>query len=799
MRSPSIITIFFLLLATNLLAQGHSVTGVVRDASRQVLPYAGVSLQQVPDTTKAYYTGANEAGAFFFDNIPTAEYTIKVSAMGYSGYKSQVSVIRDTVLEGIILTETAQQLETVAVNAKRPIVKRKADRLEFNVENSNLSSENAWEILRKTPGVTVAGDGLSIRGSQGILVTINDKKVYLTGTELKNLLENTNGEDIKAIEVITTPPARYEAQGSAVLNIKMKKAIAPGYKGSLSGAYVQSTYPKGVMSTNHYYKNNKFSVYGGYMFGSGHYLNNNDRTVQYFDEAGQVQQTWKSSEQTHSRAESQNSYNITTEYQIDSLNTVSIGANGFFSLKSTANVFTNTDIYNASMELDSLFRTHNRRDYPQKNNTVNFAYEHKFNADNKIILSSDYTQHHFTQSQGNDSDFMLPDGTPYRSSSIISDDNRRITLFSAQADYTGKAWAFNMEAGVRYGLVNADNDFEYHQENTGQTDIDMANRFLYDENIAASYLSFEREIGKWSFKAGLRAEYTNLEGNSEATGEVNGQEYLKFFPSAYVLYKPADKHQVGITYGKRIVRPQYAMLNPFRVYSTPYAYNTGDPALQPALAHNLGLNYTFKDKYFFDLYYGYEKDPSMELTYQDYETNTLVTKFTNTKKNTYAGLSFNTNTVFFEWWEQSWQASGGYFENNFQGPDGGLYTNKRWNYSANTNARFTLSKDKNWLGEANFYYQSASAMGAYEMGDISGLSLSIRKKFWDGKAELFLILSDVYKGEGLTFTTNYANQFSYSNSYDDNRSFRLQFRYRFGNQKLGDKQARQDAEEKSRL
>ena len=241
------------------------------------------------------------------------------------------------------------------------------------------------------------------------------------------------------------------------------------------------------------------------------------------------------------------------------------------------------------------------------------------------------------------------------------------------------------------------------------------------------------------------------------------------------------------------------MLNPFRVYSTPYAYNTGDPALQPALAHNLGFNYTFNDKYFFDLYYGYEKDPSMELTYQDYETNTLVTKYTNTRKNTYAGLSFNTNTLFFEWWEQGWQANGGYFENNFQGPDGGLYTNKRWNYSANTNARFTLSKDKNWLAEANFYYQSASAVGAYEMGDISGLSVSLRKKFRDGKAELFLILSDVYKGEGLTFTTNYANQYSYSNSYDDNRSFRLQFRYRFGNQKLGDKQARQATEEKSRL
>lgn len=579
----------------------------------------------------------------------------------------------------------------------------------------------------------------------------------------------------------------------------MKKNIAPGYKGSLSGAYVQSTYPKGVMSSNHYYKNKKFSIFGGYMFGSGHYLNKNDRTVRYTDDAGQLQQLWKSDEETHSRAESQNSYNITAEYQIDSLNTISVGANGFFSLKSTANVFTDTNIYGPAMELDSLFSTHGRRDYPQKNNTVNFAFEHKFNAENMLTIASDYTWHYFNQSQNVNSEFSLPGEAPYRSSVIVSDDTRRISLFSAQADYSGKISGYTLETGMRYGLVNAENDFGYNQQNSGQVPVTMGNRFLYDESVGAAYFSLGRDIGKWSLKAGIRAEYTNLEGDSKATDEINTQEYLKFFPTAYAMYKPSDNHQIGLTYGKRIIRPQYSMLNPFRVYSTPYAYSTGDPALQPALAHNIGLQYTLNQKYNFDLYYVHEKDPSMELTYQDYETNTLVTQFTNIRKNTIVGLGFYTNTVFFEWWEQSWQAGGSYFEGMFQGPDGGLYTNERWSYSGSTNARFTLSKDKNWLAETNFYYQSPSSFGAYRMQDISGLSFSVKKKFWDGKAELTAIFSDLYKGEGLQITTRYANQDSYSNSYDDNRSFRLQFRYRFGNQKLADGRERQSSEEKSRL
>ena len=253
-------------------AQNPAVSGNVFDGSKNPVPFADVVLkQQAQDSTFVKTSFTDENGHFEILNLNAGEYLLTISTVGFENYTSRIAVAKNLVLSDIVLQAGAKELDDVVINQKRPIVRRKIDRLEFDVENSILSSDNAWQIVKKTPGVNVVGDGISIRGSSGILVTINDKKVYLTGTELRNLLENTNGDDIKSIEVITTPPAKYEAQGSAVLNIKMKKNMGGGYKGSVSGAYVQSMYPKGVVATNHYFKNKKLTVFGGYMFGSGHY------------------------------------------------------------------------------------------------------------------------------------------------------------------------------------------------------------------------------------------------------------------------------------------------------------------------------------------------------------------------------------------------------------------------------------------------------------------------------------------------------------------------------------------------
>ncbi|WP_159800154.1 outer membrane beta-barrel family protein [Flavobacterium sp. MK4S-17] len=790
----------FILFCFACTAFGQDVSGNVKDKEGGPIPFADVILMQQDSAVyKTAYT--DDKGYFILNGTAKGSYILKISTLGFADYIQPIAVEENAVLPDIILKESATVLEDVVINSKKPVVKRKIDRLEFNVENTTLSSENAWEILRKTPGVNVTSGGIAIRGSSGILVTINDKKVYLTGTELKNLLENTEGENIKSIEVITNPPARYEAQGSAVLNIKMKKTGPQGYKGSVAGAYVQSMYPKGVVSTNQYYKADKFSVYGGYMFGSGTYYSENKNEARYRDVSGDLASVWKSDAKTKYRALSQNSYNMNAEYMADSLNIFTVGTNGFFSLKSNAVFKTPAYIYNAQGQLDSLYYTRNNRDYPQKNNTINGTYEHKFKDKGNIVFSADYTKHYFNESQNVNSVFSLPGEEPYRFSRFLTDDSRRINLFTAQADYTGQLANAAFEAGLRYGKVDAKNEYEYITDKGGVLvpDDNLTNTFLYDEDIFAGYVSYHKELNeKWSIKAGLRGEYTSLEGNSVTTAEVNTQEYFKIFPTLYGLYKPSAAHQVGLSYGKRIIRPVYGWLNPFRSYTDPYAYNSGDPKLQPAITHNINLMYTLKDKYNFDFYYRLEKDPALQVSYQDYATNTLVTQITNIRENNSFGLDFNTNLEIFEWWQSGIQANIAYAENTFQGVGGNLYTNGRLDFTGSTNMRFTFNRDKSLIGDVNFYYRSPYVQGTYLCSQVSSLDIGVRKTLLKGNAELSLILSDIYRGSRQKITTSYGNQYNATVSYNDTQSFRIQFRYRFGNQKLQNKAQRQ-TEEQQRL
>lgn len=794
----SITILLLLLVSLSATAQSSVLTGRVKDAANGPIPFADVSLAAADSTLVRM---SDENGLFEIKGFPNGSYTLKVSALGFKDYVKPIVITGNTNIGDITLEETSQILEEVTINAKRPVVRRKIDRLEFDVENSTLSSENGWEIVKKTPGITSAGNALSIRGSSNILVLINDKRIYMSGQELQQFLENTPGDNIKSIEVITNPPAKYEAQGTAIVNIKMKKNFMKGYKGSVSAAYVQSTYPKGVVFTSQNYKNDKFSVYGSYMHGTGTYLELSDSRREYRNDAGALGSSWLGHNDAKFQATQQNSYNFNMQFEPDSLNTFNIGANGFFSLKSTAEIDHTNLIYDGSGNLDSLYTSRNRRSYPYKTNTINGFYEHKFSEKTNINISGDYTWYQNNEGQDITADFSLPGAAPYRRERINSDDNRDFSLLSLQADFVTRKDSSGFESGIRFGRVTADTKLVFSDSDGGELVYNpgLSNEFLYDENIFAAYAGYEMELGKWSLKAGLRGEYTYLEGNSVTTNEINTQEYFKLFPTAYALYKANDNNHIGFSYGKRIVRPQYSWLSPFRAYSNPYVYSTGDPRLQPTIAHNFSLLYTLKQKFNFDLYYRHEVDPALQVQYQDYATNTLIRKYTNIEDNNSVGLDFNTNLQLFTWWEMGLSANAGYFRNTFQGYDGGMYKLDRFTYFGNTTNRFILTKAKDLTINASYYYVSKSVSGLMEYDPYSNLSLSIRKTFFNGDGEITIIGDDLLKSLKYKTTMEYGNQYVYDNSYGDSRSVRIQFRYRFGNQKLEGARERQKTEEQNRL
>jgi hypothetical protein len=235
-----------------MLAQKQKIAGTVMDTENQKLSAVNIVLYNSKnELIKELKTDGS--GGFILEGINEQNVKLVVRNNGYSVFEKNLDLEKPDALQ-IILRKETREIEEVVMTKRNPVVKRKVDRLEFNVENSNISSLNAWEILKKTPNVTVNNNVLTVKGSGGILVTINDKKVMLTGDELKNLLENTQGDEVKSIEVITNPPAKYEASGSAVLNLVMKKNKIEGYRGIVSSKYIQTQYAKAVFGLSQYYK-----------------------------------------------------------------------------------------------------------------------------------------------------------------------------------------------------------------------------------------------------------------------------------------------------------------------------------------------------------------------------------------------------------------------------------------------------------------------------------------------------------------------------------------------------------------
>ncbi len=403
----------------------------------------------------------DEKGKALFEINQNATVKFVVTDLEYEVFSKSFkeNEIKETL--HFILKKNEHEIEEVVLIKQKPIVKRKIDRLEFNVENSNISSLNAWEILKKTPGVNVIDNTIKVKGSSGILVTINDKKVMMSPDELQNLLENTSGDEIKSVEVITNPPAKYEASGSAVLNIVMKKAKLEGYKGTLSGRFIQSKYAKGSVTTSHQYKKDKFSTMLSYSKGAGDYLREGTDLV-YYEESGT---TWKSIMNRKDSNYNQNTLNFSADYELDSLTNFSLNYIGYFSPKTKGLYDVPTEITNSNNQVESTYRTLNDHHWRTINNTLSFQADRKLNENSSLTWVNYFATNNYKKSEDIQTHLNFINQDP-KFSRFVTNNLQDIQLFSTQLDYSWKNDKWQLESGAKYSLVKtnsvlafADNEF----------------------------------------------------------------------------------------------------------------------------------------------------------------------------------------------------------------------------------------------------------------------------------------------------------------------------------------------------
>ncbi|ROH95582.1 outer membrane beta-barrel family protein [Chryseobacterium daecheongense] len=786
--------IFLLICFPILVFSQKRIEGTIINIGQEKLPQVAVEVYDSQNKLiKTLITDGH--GNFVLEGITGDSAKLIVNDLEYARLEKVFNPEKQDVPLILILKKETQDIQAVTLTKQKPLVKRKIDRLEFNVENSNITSLNVWEILKKTPGVTANNDVLGIKGSTSILVTINDKKVMLTGDELKNFLENIQGEELKSVEVITNPPAKYEASGNAILNIVMKKNTIEGYRGIFSSKYIQTQYAKGAVGVSQYYKKNKLSVMGSYNLARGTYYREGTDHVYYVED----QTRWVSTMNRKDRNKGQNTLNFNAEYEADSLTNISLNYSGYFSPKSYGIYNVPTLIYNAQNIAESDYTTINDHHSRSINNTLSFQADRKINEKSRLTWTGYFASNNLMRYQNVLTYLNFINQSP-EINNFINQNKNNVQLYSTQADYQWKNDQWQLESGSKYSFVKTRNQLDFSDNNNGELQYrpDKSNTFNYKEHNFALYTSLAYNPGKWNFKAGLRAEKTDLEGVVSEPYEVNKDSYWKLFPTLYIQYSTSNNHQFGLSYGKRISRPSYSSLNPAKSYYNLFSYYQGDPKLKAAIIHNFNFTYTWKE-WNFDLYYNKEINPSMEISLQEPSTNSLIYHYTNIEKGQTFGLSLYKNLKIKPWWNISLSENFEYAENYFIGVDNVLYKNKVWNWFSDVSVVFILDKSSDWKLETGHRYYSPSIQGTFSISGSSSTYLVMNKKFFNKKLEASLLFNDIFRTSREKISTKYANQDNFFMDYRDTQSFTVSLKFNFGNQSVKNTKTIKKVEEQGRM
>lgn len=785
--------VLLLLFSQGIFAQGRMLEGRVVNEKGEQLPFATLVLT---DSVKEHLAEAADfEGLFKILSNATGIVSLEVSYIGYVNYIRVLSEEDFKKPLSIVLHSEGRELNELVIDKRAPLVKRKVDRLEFNIENSALTSLSGWEIIKQTPGITAQGSTLSIRGSSGILVTINGKKVMLAADELQRLLEGTPGKDIKSIEVITNPPANYDASGSAVLNIVMTKSQLEGYKTVVFGRYIQSKYEKGLFGLSQYYRSGKLSLMGSYYRGTGTYLREGYDVINYVEN----QTTWESIMIRKDISRNQNSYTFNMEYDLDSLTNFTFGANGYISPGEHGVYDVPTLIYNKEQQLESSYRTVNDHRSATDYHNLYLQADRKWGADNRVVWTSYLTSNHKDNFQNIYTQLHFKDQDP-KETTFESINPSKVFLFSTQVDYSIKREKWNLDSGLKYSKVNTNSVLDFYDDEKGGLDFrpEKSNIFDYEETNFAAFTTLAYSWQQWSFKGGLRAEYTDLTGVVSKPEEKNSQNYLEWFPTFFAQYETKSNHQFGLSYGKRISRPSYSRLNPAKSYYNLFSYFQGDSQLKQTIIHNLNVTYSWNN-WNLDVYYRKENLPSMEISIQDPVTNNLIYHYTNIEKGEMGGVDLSKNFELFPWWTVNVYTSLQYNENYFFGLDQELYENSITMFYGRASTNIRLHKDSDWNMEIGCYYHTPSIQGTFTISQMSNTYFIMNKKFYDKKIEASLMINDIFKTERSKVTTKYANQNNYFLDYQDSQSVSVSLRYNFGNQTIKNKRTIDKTEEQGRI
>ena len=781
--------------------QTGKVSGLITDAGAQGIEAATASLQRAKDSALIKVAVSDRKGNFEFEQLAEGEYFLIITAVGFVKSVSKrftITAATPVKLPAIQLQKAAAKtLGEVTVTGKRPLIENKIDRMVVNVEAAPTNAgASALEVLEKSPGVTVSNEGeISLKGKQSVKVMIDGKPTYLSPADLANVLKNLPASALDQIEIMTNPPARYDASGnSGIINIKTKKSLTEGLNGSISAGGTAGWFKRGNSwyapvransSLNLNYRKEKWNLFGNFNYNYREGKGSLDLVRKFYEKNGDLNSVSNSHTDFNGR---NNNYTVKAgfDYYADKKNIIGVVVNGF-GLFGRPTPVSDQAISRADGTIESVLESTTTNKLTFLNYSANINYKHTFDsAGREFTADLDYIGY----SNGSKTTLATNiydnyGGNQLGSLTLFGDIPGIINIYSAKADYTHPLkHNIRFDAGFKVSYVKNDNEVNYlrNDDGTWKPD-DRSNHFIYKENINAGYVSLNKKWKKWSVQAGLRIENTIAKGLQVTLDSPFTRNYTSFFPTTYLNYDLNKTHSFTLSYGRRIERPNYQDLNPFVWFLDSLTYRQGNPYLLPQYSNNFELRHTLKGRFTTTINYTITDDVISQLLKQNTEKRITFLTTDNVARFKNIGLAINAPFTVVKGWNVNLFVN--VFNNRYEGVYFNSFTGKNdpidISYtSALVNISNTFSFKKGWSGEISGFYRGKTIEQLTIAEPMYFLNLGVQKNVMKGKGTWRLNFRDPFHWQQFKGHTVYSDIDVQVRNRWDNRNITATFSYRFG-------------------
>lgn len=773
-----------LVSAIPVLAQGK-VSGIVKEDASNAASFATVTLLAATDSSLVKGKVTDENGQFVFENLPYGQYLVVVRYVGFQPtFSETIRIQADQAVQdiGILqLLRNTNQLGEVLVQAQRQVVERSPDRYTLNVEASTFQTDNLLDIFRAMPFVQVQGESVTVNGKGGILILLD--KVQMPGATMQSIMATMTGDEIEKIEFITNPSSRYPANISTVISITTKKARTLGLTGSARSTVSQGIRGRGLLGTSLTYRQQKWVSN----------LNlNYDRSLTHSTHDGYRAALTGNSPVLHEHYFFR--YNNSTpsvrgmaEYQLSNRHALGVQASYVHKVVDKSSTVSKQVDFAKQLKgiPDSTLLADGREYSTRQVQTYSMYYTGKLDSLGKSVdLIFTYTpiQHNMT-TEILSQNMYNPDGRLLESLRSVRNDNpSNANIMVGQMDWE-LPFRNNLNISVGSKMTLSSNRTqptqEYLQDGRFVRDEAFSFENVFSENILAGYTSLDKQLGKTTLRAGIRAEHATMLVEDEVTKRRPvARTFTDLFPSLMLSRPMTDNLNMTFNYRKSIQRPGFSVLTPYRIYMDEFTIEEGNPALLPKYTHAISVNGIYKNNLFVELEYRHEQN-----VFTNLPVNIDGVAYWKNRNfdMTSVGVNANYSYQMTNWWSGSVFGMGAYMasamdQENFRDVTipSTIYHSVGWQNS------FSLPRDLKL--ETGFNYTGPFNYGLAEVVRSHYTRVALKGSMLNKQLQYTVAVLDLFRGNVEGGVVRSSNVLTQVVSYRDARRVQLGVIYKFGKQ-----------------